>query len=202
MKMFSVRAYRFLRIVFQIPMRIAHPIIKVSGRENIPDGPVIMCANHSAFTDPFWVIIMAKLPCLPRTMMKKELLEVPVVRWWTQKLGGFPVDREGADVNAVKTALKTLRDGEKLIVFPEGTRIRKNKKSEPHNGPVMIANRTGAPLMPVFLSMHKQRFFSKVKVVYGEPYYPEFSSKRPSQEEMNAVAADLMRRCYALGEEK
>ena len=198
MNMFSVRTYRFLRILFQIPMRLAHPVIKVRGRENIPEGPVIMCANHSAFTDPFWVIIMGKLPCLPRTMMKKELMDVPVVRWWTQKLGGFPVDREGVDINAVKTALKTLKDGEKLVIFPEGTRIRKGKKSQPHNGPAMFASRTGVPIQPVFISTHKQRIFSKVEVVYGKPYYPDFSSKRPSQEELNEITADMMHRCYSL----
>ena len=199
MKMFSKRAYRVLRVCLLVVMRIWHPIIRVRGKENIPDGAAVMCCNHSAFSDPVWIIVYGNLPVLPRTMAKKEAIETPVIGALYQKLGGFPVDRNGADISAVKTAMKTLKEGNKLIIFPEGTRIRGGKKSEPHNGAMLIAARTKAPVVPIFLST-KKRPFSKVDLVFGKPYNPEFSDKHPSTDEMDKLSADLMEQIYKMGE--
>lgn len=199
MKMFSKRAYRVLRVLLLIVMRIWHPIIRVRGKENIPDGAAVMCCNHSAFSDPVWIIVYGNLPVLPRTMAKQEALQTPVLGALLKKLGGFPVDRKGADISAVKTAMKTLKEGNKLIIFPEGTRIRGGKKSEPHSGAMLIAARTKAPVVPIFLSM-KKRPFSKIDLVFGKPYYPEFSDKHPSTEEMDKLTADLMDQIYKMGE--
>lgn len=199
MKMFSKRAYRVLRVCLLVVMRIWHPIIRVRGKENIPDGAAVMCCNHSAFSDPVWIIVYGNLPVLPRTMAKKEAIKTPVIGALYQKLGGFPVDRNGADISAVKTAMKTLKEGNKLIIFPEGTRIRGGKKSEPHNGAMLIAARTKAPVVPIFLST-KKRPFSKVDLVFGKPYDPEFSDKHPSTDEMDKLSADLMEQIYKMGE--
>lgn len=199
MKMFSKRAYRVLRVCLLVVMRIWHPIIRVRGKENIPDGAAVMCCNHSAFSDPVWIIVYGNLPVLPRTMAKKEAIKTPVIGALYQKLGGFPVDRNGADISAVKTAMKTLKEGNKLIIFPEGTRIRGGKKSEPHNGAMLIAARAKAPVVPIFLST-KKRPFSKVELVFGKPYDPEFSDKHPSTDEMDKLSADLMEQIYKMGE--
>lgn len=199
MKMFSKRAYRVLRVCLLVVMRIWHPIIRVRGKENIPEGAAVMCCNHSAFSDPVWIIVYGNLPVLPRTMAKKEAIKTPVIGALYQKLGGFPVDRNGADISAVKTAMKTLKEGNKLIIFPEGTRIRGGKKSEPHNGAMLIAARTKAPVVPIFLST-KKRPFSKVDLVFGKPYDPEFSDKHPSTDEMDKLSADLMEQIYKMGE--
>ena len=199
MKMFSKRAYRVLRVCLLVVMRIWHPIIRVRGKENIPDGAAAMCCNHSAFSDPVWIIVYGNLPVLPRTMAKKEAIKTPVIGALYQKLGGFPVDRNGADISAVKTAMKTLKEGNKLIIFPEGTRIRGGKKSEPHNGAMLIAARAKAPIVPIFLST-KKRPFSKVDLVFGKPYDPEFSDKHPSTDEMDKLSADLMEQIYKMGE--
>ena len=199
MKMFSKRAYRVLRVCLLVVMRIWHPIIRVRRKENIPDGAAVMCCNHSAFSDPVWIIVYGNLPVLPRTMAKKEAIKTPVIGALYQKLGGFPVDRNGADISAVKTAMKTLKEGNKLIIFPEGTRIRGGKKSEPHNGAMLIAARTKAPVVPIFLST-KKRPFSKVDLVFGKPYNPEFSDKHPSTDEMDKLSADLMEQIYKMGE--
>lgn len=199
MKMFSKRAYRVLRVCLLVVMRIWHPIIRVRGKENIPEGAAVMCCNHSAFSDPVWIIVYGNLPVLPRTMAKKEAIKTPVIGALYQKLGGFPVDRNGADISAVKTAMKTLKEGNKLIIFPEGTRIRGGKKSEPHNGAMLIAARTKAPVVPIFLST-KKRPFSKVDLVFGKPYNPEFSDKHPSTDEMDKLSADLMEQIYKMGE--
>lgn len=199
MKMFSRRAYRALRAFIVVITRIWHPIIKVYGKENIPEGAAVICGNHSAFSDPIWIIMLANLPELPRTMAKQELLKIPVLGAFYRKMGAFPVDRSGTDIPAIKTAMKTIRDGNKLVIFPEGTRIRKGKKSVPHSGALLIATRTHVPVVPVFLST-KKRPFSKINIVYGKPYYPEFAGKHPTSEELDKLSADLMKQIYQMGE--
>lgn len=200
MKMFSARAYRFLRVIVLIMLRIAHPIIHVTGQENIPDTPVVFCCNHSSFSDPIWVIAQANLPVLPRTMAKKELLSIPVLGWLYRKLGAFPVDRSGADIPAIKTAMKTLREGNKLLIFPEGTRIRKGKKSEPHSGAMLIATRTQTSVLPVYLTANKKPF-GKINLVFGKPYQPEFTGSKPTEDELNALSDELLKKIYRLGED-
>jgi len=199
MKLFSARTFRFLRAIVLFFLHIAHPVIRVKGRENIPDTPVILACNHSAFSDPIFVIVCADLPTLPRTMAKKQLLHIPVLGWLYRKLGAFPVDRDGADVAAIKTAMKTLRNGNKLLIFPEGTRIRKGKQSEPHSGTMLIATRTQTPVLPIYLTKRK-RLFRKIDLVFGEPYLPETAEKRATEQELTALSADLLNKIYRLGE--
>lgn len=199
MKLFSTTAYRALRVFLLIITRIWHPVIKVSGKENIPEGAAVLCCNHSAFSDPIWVIMHANLPVLPRTMAKQELMKIPFLGTFYKKMGAFPVDRSGTDISAVKTAMKTIYDGNKLVIFPEGTRVRKGKESVAHNGALLIATRTHVPVVPIYLSTKKWPF-SKINLVYGEPYHPEYAGKHPTGEELDKLSAALMERIYKMGE--
>lgn len=198
MNFFSVRTYRFLRALVLGIFRIIHPKVVVSGRENIPEGACILSSNHSAFSDPIWLVGYANLPTMPRVMAKQELTKVPVISWFCKKLGCIFVNRDGNDLVAIKTAMKTLREGEKLVVFPEGTRVRDGKPSEPHIGAVLLAARTRCPIVPAYVTMHK-KLFRAIHVVIGRPYYPKASAK-PSPEELEAGTTQLMKTIYGLGE--
>lgn len=199
MKMFSRRTYRALRAFLIAVTHIWHPVIRVHGKENIPEGAAVMCSNHSAFSDPIWIIVYGNLPVLPRTMAKQELLKIPVLGALLKKLGAFPVDRSGTDISAIKTAMKTIKEGNKLVIFPEGTRIRGGKKSEPHSGALLIATRTQVPIVPIFLS-RKKHPFSKIDLVFGKPYHPEYSEKHPTAEELDKLSVELMDQIYKMGE--
>lgn len=92
-----------------------------------------------------------------------------------------------------------LRSGDKLLIFPEGTRVRKGKVSHPHGGAVMIAARMGVPIVPVYLSTNKH-FWKPLDVVFGEPYHPHPSDRRVSSEEQEKLSAELMEKIYKMGE--
>lgn len=198
MKAFSQRFYHAVFWPLRIVFAIKHPVLRVHGRENIPEGAAIVCCNHSAFSDPIWVVFGAHPKRIFRTMAKKELFGHKVLSWLITKVGAFPVDRSTSDINAVKTAMQILKSGDKLLIFPEGTRIRKGKTAEPHGGAVMIAARMGVPIVPVYLSTDK-RIFRPLDVVFGEPYHPHPSDRRVSNEEMDALTQGMMQRIYALG---
>lgn len=201
MKRFSDRTYRFVRRVVTVVFHILHPVIRIQGRENVPEGAVIVAANHTAVSDPIWVQMAMKLDRRPMTMAKKELMDIPVLGKLYHKLGAFPVDREGNDIQAVKTSLQCLRDDNKLVIFPEGTRIRKGKISQPHKGAVMIACRAKVDILPVYLTA-KKRFFRPIDVIIGKPYTPEFEGAKPSAEDLERLTEEMMQTIYRLGEKR
>ena len=199
MSICSNRSYRFLRSAVRVILRILHPVIRVEGREHLPEGAALLCCNHSGLTDPAWVIGWAMLDKHPRTMAKKELFQNKLLAWFFEKLGAFPVDRGAADINAIKTAMQVLKSENKLLIFPEGTRVKKGKKVEPHSGALLIGARMKAPVVPVYLPA-KRRLFCPVRVVFGEPYFPEYAGAKPTNEELELRTAELMDKIYQMGD--
>lgn len=201
MKRFSDRVYRAWRFFAYCLLRLAHPVVRIRGRENVPQGAAVIAANHSSFTDAIWVHIAAKPQRRPLTMAKKELMEIPVLGKLYHKLGAFPVDREGSDIQAIKISLQCLRDDNKLVIFPEGTRIRKGKISQPHKGTVMLACRAKVDILPVYLTA-KKRFFCPIDIVIGKPYAPEFEGAKPTAEDLERLTDEMMRTIYQLGDKQ
>lgn len=197
--MCSHRSYLVIRAIVKVVLRILHPVIRIEGRENVPQGAAVICANHSGILDPAYVIIFAHLQKLPRTMAKKELFSNRLFGWFLSKLGAFPVDRENADISAIKNALQTLKNDRALMIFPEGTRIRKGKKAEPHSGAALIASRMNAPIVPVYLCP-KRFLFSPIVLKYGKPYHLSFEGDKPTAQELQQKSVELMQRIYEMGE--
>lgn len=191
--------YRFLAFAVRGALRVAHPVLRVEGREKLPEGAAVLCCNHSGMTDPIWVIAFGHLRCLPCTMAKKELFRFKPLAWFLRFVGGFPVDRGATDINAVKTSLQALKSGNKLLIFPEGTRVKKGMRVEAHSGALLIGSRMKAPIVPVYLST-KRRPFSAVRVIFGEPYFPEYAGAKPTNEELERRTAELMDQIYRMGD--
>ncbi len=190
--------FHFLYIIICPYFKLIHPVHAV-GRENIPDGPAVICPNHSTAGDPFYVVFAFGYKWPMRAMAKVEIMRVPFVGWILSKAGVFGVDRGATDVKAVRTAMKFLKEGDKLLMFPEGTRVRGDEDVEAKVGAALFATRTGVPLLPVYIQRKKKRF-RRNTVVIGKPYYPEYEGRKPSNEELHAMARDLMGRVKALGE--
>ncbi len=196
--MCSQGSYRVLLFVVRIVLRIMHPVIRIEGLENLPTEPAVICCNHSGILDPAWVLAWAKLPKLARTMAKKEIFCNRFLVWFFTKVGAFPVDRGTADIGAIKNAMQTLKNGRSLLIFPEGTRIRKGKKSQPHSGAVLIASRMQVPIVPVYLST-KRPLFAPVTLKFGKPFSPNFVGSKPTGEELQEQTLIMMDRIYAMG---
>ena len=200
MNCFSEKTYGFLVPMVNFFMHFPHPVVHYIGRENIPEGKVVVACNHSSLSDPVWLHLALKCKKVPMTMAKKELMDKPFIGWLCTKLGGFPVDRNKADFQAIKTALQCLRDNNKLIIFPEGTRIRKGKISQPHNGTIMLACRGKAQILPVYLTQ-KKGLFRPINVIIGKPYTPQIAGAKPTAEELDTLTAELMENIYHMGEQ-
>lgn len=193
------RVYHFLYAVIFPFFQLFHPVRAV-GRENIPEGAAIVCPNHTAMSDPFFVVFAFRRKHPLRAMAKAEVMRVPFIGWLLGKAGVFGVDRGNADVGAIKKAMKFLKEGDKLLMFPEGTRVEEGENVEAKTGAAMLSTRLNVPLLPVYVPA-KKRWFRPTTVVIGAPYHPQTAGKRATPEEYRAIAEDLMERVRLLGEQ-
>ena len=175
---------------------LVHPCRPI-GREKIPAGAVVLCPNHTGLSDPLYVVFAMGLKNRPQVMAKAEFMRTPVLGWLLKKAGVFAVDRGKSDVGAIKKAMKCLKNGEKLLIFPEGTRSKNGELGGGKTGAAMLAVRTGAPILPIYVPA-KKLWFRRTPVVFGEAYLPHAESQRGSAEEYKKIAADLLERIAAL----
>ena len=98
--------------------------LTVQGEENVPEGGVIIASNHISYLDP--PLIGAVTPRRVTFMARKGLFEIPVLRSII-KPAAFPIDREKPRPSTIKEAIKRLRNGELLVIFPEGGRSETGK---------------------------------------------------------------------------
>jgi 1-acyl-sn-glycerol-3-phosphate acyltransferase len=168
-------AYRLVAYLSQ-PIRLVYRL-EAQGTEHLPkDGGFVLAANHVSNFDP-WPL---GLPLFPdrylRFMGKSELFWWPLSAFITAA-GAFEVRRGQGDRQALETAVELVRNGEVVVMFPEGTRQKKGlvKKHQPraHTGAARIARDADAPLVPAAIKGTDRLLrFAKLKVGYGVPMEP------------------------------
>lgn len=188
------RLYSVLYPIF----RILYPV-KVQGRENIPEGAAVVCPNHSYWNDPFCVVFSFGKQFVMRAMAKKEIIDWPVVGSILTKCGVVGVDRGNTDMKAARQSMKFLREGSKLLMFPEGTRVHEGESVEAKAGAALFATRCDVPMLPVYIHNTKKLFRAST-VIIGKPYVPVYEGRKASAEELQNIARELQSRIYALGE--
>lgn len=189
--------FRFVWYVFGPIFRFFQPVT-VEGLENLPRQGALLCPNHSSNWDPVLLVITLPIDYRLHIMAKESLFRIPVVNWVIRKLGAFPVSRGNSDLQAVKTAIQSIKSGDNLLIFPEGTRVEQEGEVQAKGGVAMIAIRTGAVLVPVFVD-GKKRIFRKSRIIFGKPYKPSYTGRHGTAEEMQAIADEVLRQAYALG---
>jgi 1-acyl-sn-glycerol-3-phosphate acyltransferase len=121
---------------------------KVYGRENlIEDGAAILASNHQSYLDP---------PCIGMAcrndiyyLARNTLYQRPLIGPLLKRLNTVPVDRDRGDVSSIKTIIRLLRSGHRVIIFPEGTRSSDGKLQPARAGLGMIIAKTLAPVVPI-----------------------------------------------------
>jgi glycerol-3-phosphate dehydrogenase (NAD(P)+) len=117
------------------------------GREHVPEGGVILASNHRSFLDPFVIGCSVRRPIY--FVAKRELFKNPLVGWFLNCMGAFPLRRGQSDEESVKTALELLANGKAVVAFPEGTRIVSGSLGRPKRGVGRLTLLSGAPVVPV-----------------------------------------------------
>lgn len=127
--------------------------LRVEGAERASavDG-CLYFANHESIFDIF--VLLAALPGRLRFLAKKSLFSVPVLGWSMAAAGFVPIDREDRRraAESLDLAARRIRAGMRVIVFPEQTRTRTGEMLPFKKGGVLLALRTGAPIVPVAIA--------------------------------------------------
>lgn len=158
--------------------------LKVEGQENIPDkGAIIVAPNHKSYWDPP-VIGTAVNNRIIHYMAKEELFKNPIFGWVIRQFGTFPVKRGTVDRQAVRQAVRELKSGNPLGIFPEGTRIKREGLGRFHSGMASLALMTGTPVVPVAVigTMDLPKKNGPLAVLIGKPI--EVKKERPTDEKV------------------
>lgn len=188
-----------VNFLYNFYLTLAFPIVKVfypckaRGLELVPDGPAVICANHSNLMDPVILAVTFGHRHKLFFMAKAELFKIPVLGAMLKAVGAFPVHRGEADIGAIRTAMKHLKNGHKVMLFPEGTRVPEDQAVEAKTGAIRIAAKTGAPILPVYLT-RGPKAFHRSDLVVGRP----FSQDIPPDKNYEPLARELMENIYVL----
>lgn len=176
--------------------------LRVNGAVHRPDtrhpGPLIVVVNHTAGVDP--VLIQAACPFEIRWMMAADM-RLPVFEWFWSWARIISVEREGREVAAAREAIRHVKAGGVLGIFPEGGIERPARKLLPFiPGVGFIIAKTGAPVLPAILegtpdvepAWASLWRFSRATLTFHPPIYYGDSGLTPAE-----IAADLHRRFEA-----
>jgi len=122
---------------------------RLVGRNRLPDGPFLLCANHRSWFDPPLAAILLWGPI--GFLAKAELFANPVLGWFLRSLNAQPIRRGAIDRGAIRGVMDKLERGLPVIVFPEGTRSRTGQMLPPRPGVGMLARQVGVPVVPAHI---------------------------------------------------
>ncbi len=152
---------------------------RVSGAENVPlSGNGIIASNHLSHLDspPIGYAVNRRV----HYVADEAMFEKPFLKWWLPATGGVKISREGGQGEVmIGDAFDTLNKGKLLVIYPEGTRSRTGYPGRCRTGVIVIAAKTGAPIIPCRLSgtfdcWPYNRVFPKpgpIQVSFGKPIY-------------------------------
>jgi 1-acyl-sn-glycerol-3-phosphate acyltransferase len=137
--------HTFCRVVARFAFNL-----KVYGRENLlEDGPAIVASNHQSYLDP------PLIGCAHQRelyyLARNTLFDQRMLGWFLKRVNVVPVDRERGDIGAIKTIIRVVKEGHRVIIFPEGTRSLNGQLQQARSGLGMVIAKTFAPVVPVRL---------------------------------------------------
>lgn len=169
-----------------------------SGDDPLPrNGPAILVSNHQSSVDPF--ILAASTHRILSFLIAAEYYAIPGLRWFFRWMHCIPVQRDGADAASARKALKALKQGRLLCIFPEGGIERGLNQAKPGVG--YLAWRSKAPVFPACVSGTPRGGSvwkalvtpSRSRVRFGGPLtFPEREGGERTRESLSAWTAEIL----------
>lgn len=199
---------RFTRSVIRLLMRLLTRV-EVRGLEHVPiSGNFIIASNHLGLVDaflPFFVLNSENLFLLVGEKWEK----VPILRWLGQRLNFIFVDRFNPDVKAIREVITRMKQGEVLVITPEGTRSKVGYLIEGKQGVSYLAAKLDYPILPsgitgsfdpLFFRQLKHLKRPRITVNVGPAFsLPPLPSESQGREEaLKADTDEIMCRIAAL----
>ena len=160
-------------MLYQVLRFLGRPVIyllffpKIIGKKNTRiKGKAIVISNHLSMWDPLFIAVVFRRQIF--WMGKIELFKNVMARAFFYAVKAFPVRRGEGDLPAIRHAFRLLRDGRLFGIFPEGKRVKTGEIDKFEPGTSMIALKTNAPVVPVYIK-GKYKPFRRMKMIIGEP---------------------------------
>ncbi len=182
---FSYRlVYSLARIFFKVFFRL-----RIYGENHFRLGPGIIAANHGSFYDPPVLSI-----CCPEEvhfLAKESLFHIHFIGWLIKILNTHPVRHGASDVHILKQMIQLLKEGKKLILFPEGSRSFDGQLQPFERGFAFLAQKSNCTIFPAYLegtfeawprTKRFPKFFGKITCVFGSPIEWEDFENLPKRE--------------------
>lgn len=140
--------YKFAQNLSFAYFKVFHRF-EVRGLENIPkSGAFILASNHQSFFDP--PALGCRLPRNLHYFARDSLFSGPL-GFLIGKLNSIPVNRDKLDLKTLRLVLNLLKNGNPLLVFPEGTRSRDGELGKAQKGIGLLIAKSGVPVIPARL---------------------------------------------------
>jgi len=175
----------FTKLVFRI---------EYQGLENIPEtGAFIIVGNHKNNFDPILISFTTKRQI--SYLAKAELFKTRFTKLLFESINCIKIDRNKTDITAIKNALRVLKTGGILGIFPEGTRIKNGSESgQIKSGAVLIASKGKVDILPVAIS-GQYKFFAKIKVTVM-PMYDVKKAMIDHNGNIEEISSEIMSAIY------
>jgi len=192
--------HRIARLWARFSVWVSLSKLTVEGAENFRKHRVaVYASNHTSYMDI--PVVFAALPFQFRILAKKDLWQWPFIGWYLERSGQMPIDIENPHATraSLGNAVKALRGGMPLVVFPEGGRTETGEMLPFFSGAAYMAIRAQVPLVPMALSgvydllpIHTHHFYpSKLTLRAGEPIETKGMTLRQTDELTERLRATI-----------
>jgi 1-acyl-sn-glycerol-3-phosphate acyltransferase len=184
--------------------RISGAKLTVLSDEHLNGRVAVYVSNHLSYMDT--PVIFGAVPFQFRIVARHDLFKLPFVGWHLQRSGQVPVNvtNPRASISSLGGAVKTLRAGMPLFIFPEGGRSQTGHLESFMNGPAFMAIRAGVPIIPMaligtyeLLPMHTKEFYPvPVTLAIGEPIETANYGMKQVEELTARISEEICRLYY------
>lgn len=190
--------YACLKSVVHFCFRPLFHLRHLGPEPRVPEGGVVICANHASYLDPAFVQLVIRRRVT--FVMTNDFYARPAGRWFFKLVGAVPVGRGRMARKGLRRAMALVRRGHAIVIFPEGRLSTDGRPTRAQRGIARLAWRTGVPIVPVGIVGNFRAWpvgarwltRSDVRVKFGRPLRWAGGTARPSREEQQAFADALM----------
>lgn len=176
--------------------------LRIIGEEKMRfAGPALIACNHVSFLDPPFIGQAFDEPI--HYFARKTLFDHPIAGWILREWQSIPIDRDKPDASSLKATIRFLRQGEKVLIFPEGTRSPDGTLQPAEAGVGLFIAKSKAPVLPIRIFGSYEAYPrgaktlrpARITLVVGDLWQPDLDSYQKEGKELyQALAQDVMQR--------
>ena len=161
-------------------------------------GGAIIAANHTSFADPFIVGVTfwyRRLYLLVAEVVMGGKLRSALLKG----VGGIKIDRNTADIEAIKKSVAVLKKGFLLSVFPQGGIVQDGESNALKSGSVLMAMQADVPIVPLYICK-REHWYDQVRVIVGDSIHPKqlCPKKFPSTADLDSITELLAKEMHRI----